>query len=84
MLRRGLVLDLSIAFGKAVITSRAGSKEAVALPSPRNVLTSGLPTAGLGTAMAYYFWYRVHIPSVRRRDDFYNKLEDKREAESKQ
>ncbi|CAK3757797.1 cytochrome-c oxidase, subunit VIIa [Lecanosticta acicola] len=47
MLRRGLVLDLSVAFG-------------------------------LGTASGYFWWYGFHVPSVRRRDLFYAKLEDQR------
>ncbi|QDS67894.1 hypothetical protein FKW77_008208 [Venturia effusa] len=47
MLRRGLVLDLSVAFG-------------------------------LGLAGGYGWWYGYHIPAVRRRDAFYQKLEDKR------
>ncbi|KAE9987096.1 hypothetical protein EG328_003878 [Venturia inaequalis] len=47
MLRRGLVLDLSVAFG-------------------------------LGLSGGYAWWYGYHIPAVRRRDAFYQKLEDKR------
>ncbi|KAF1825057.1 cytochrome-c oxidase, subunit VIIa [Dissoconium aciculare CBS 342.82] len=47
MLRRGLVLDLSVAFG-------------------------------LGTAAGYLWWYGFHIPNVRHRDLYYQKLEDKR------
>ncbi|KAF7504613.1 hypothetical protein GJ744_002040 [Endocarpon pusillum] len=47
MLRRGLVLDLSIA-------------------------------GGLGTAFGYLWWYGFHIPRVRKRDQFYAKLEDQR------
>ncbi|KAK4626723.1 Cytochrome c oxidase subunit 9, mitochondrial [Fulvia fulva] len=49
MLRRGLVLDLSVAFG-------------------------------LGTSFGYFWWYGFHVPSVRRRDQFYAKLEDERAA----
>ncbi|KAF2859182.1 cytochrome c oxidase family protein-like protein [Piedraia hortae CBS 480.64] len=47
MLRRGLVLDLAVAFG-------------------------------LGTSMGYFWWYGLHIPLVRRRDFFYDKLENER------
>ncbi|KAG8625002.1 hypothetical protein KVT40_006753 [Elsinoe batatas] len=50
MLRRGLVLDLSVAFG-------------------------------LGTSAGYLWWYGFHVPSVRRRDIFYAKLEDRRAEE---
>ncbi|KAK2625768.1 hypothetical protein QTJ16_005080 [Diplocarpon rosae] len=49
MLRRGLVLDLSVAFG-------------------------------LGTSAGYAFWYGFHVPSVRRRDAYYTKLEDQKAA----
>jgi len=47
MLRRGLVLDLSVAMG-------------------------------LGLTSGYAWWYGYHVPSVRHRDAFYQKLEDKR------
>jgi len=50
MLRRGLVLDLSVALG-------------------------------LGVSCGYLFWYGYHIPTVRKRDAYYQKLEEKRAAE---
>jgi len=30
--------------------------------------------------MAYMFWYGYHVPAVRRRDLFYEKLEEERIA----
>ncbi|KZT56896.1 cytochrome-c oxidase, partial [Calocera cornea HHB12733] len=33
---------------------------------------------GLGIAMGYSYWYGIHLPSVRRRDDYYLKLERER------
>ncbi|RSH78362.1 uncharacterized protein EHS24_002086 [Apiotrichum porosum] len=30
---------------------------------------------GLGTLGGYYFWYAVHVPMMKKRDDFYAKLE---------
>ncbi|KAF2237954.1 cytochrome c oxidase family protein-like protein [Viridothelium virens] len=47
MLRRGLVLDLSVALG-------------------------------LGVSSAYFFWYGYHVPAVRKRDNYYAKLENER------
>jgi len=41
------------------------------------MLTSGI---GLGTASGYFWWYGFHIPHIRRRDEFYAKLEDERSA----
>ncbi|EJD07707.1 uncharacterized protein FOMMEDRAFT_150249 [Fomitiporia mediterranea MF3/22] len=33
---------------------------------------------GLGTAAGYGFWYGVHLPSVKRQEEFYLKLEKQR------
>ncbi|KAF2798724.1 cytochrome c oxidase family protein-like protein [Melanomma pulvis-pyrius CBS 109.77] len=33
---------------------------------------------GLGTAAGYGFWYGYHVPAVRHRDAFYQKIEDER------
>ncbi|PWN97965.1 hypothetical protein FA09DRAFT_330125 [Tilletiopsis washingtonensis] len=30
---------------------------------------------GGGTALGYAYWYGVHVPSVKRRDTFYEKLQ---------
>ncbi|CAO1616415.1 unnamed protein product [Sympodiomycopsis kandeliae] len=30
---------------------------------------------GGGTALAYAYWYGVHVPSVQRRDNYYAKLQ---------
>ncbi|OSS51595.1 hypothetical protein B5807_03535 [Epicoccum nigrum] len=49
MLRRQIVLDLSVA-------------------------------TGLGVAAGYGWWYGYHVPAVRHRDAFYQKLEDERAA----
>ncbi|EJU03805.1 cytochrome-c oxidase [Dacryopinax primogenitus] len=35
---------------------------------------------GLGLAMGYSYWYGVHLPAVRRRDDYYMKLEREKQA----
>ena len=35
---------------------------------------------GLGMGFGYYFWYGYHVPSIRRRDAFYAKLERERAA----
>ncbi|RPB21305.1 cytochrome-c oxidase, subunit VIIa [Terfezia boudieri ATCC MYA-4762] len=48
-LRRGLIMDLSVAMG-------------------------------LGMGFGYYFWYGYHVPSIRRRDALYAKLERERAA----
>ncbi|KAF1934717.1 cytochrome c oxidase family protein-like protein [Clathrospora elynae] len=47
MLRRQVVLDLSVAMG-------------------------------LGVATGYGWWYGYHVPAVRHRDAFYQKIEDER------
>ncbi|KAF1924590.1 uncharacterized protein M421DRAFT_424725 [Didymella exigua CBS 183.55] len=49
MLRRQVVLDLSVAMG-------------------------------LGVTAGYGWWYGYHVPAVRHRDAFYQKLEDERAA----
>ncbi|KAL7416063.1 hypothetical protein BDY24DRAFT_412973 [Mrakia frigida] len=36
---------------------------------------------GLGTAAAWSFWYGVHLPGVRQRDEFYLNLEKTKTAE---
>ncbi|KAL5492533.1 COX9 [Sanghuangporus weigelae] len=36
---------------------------------------------GLGTAGAYTFWYAVHLPHVKKQEEYYLKLEKQR-AES--
>jgi len=51
MLRRGLVLDLSVAFG-------------------------------LGGSFGYLFWYGYHVPTIRKRDNYYAKLEEERAAKA--
>ncbi|KAH7382186.1 cytochrome c oxidase family protein-like protein [Pyrenochaeta sp. MPI-SDFR-AT-0127] len=47
MLRRQVVLDLSVAMG-------------------------------LGVTAGYAWWYGYHVPAVRHRDAFYQKIEDER------
>lgn len=37
---------------------------------------------GLGTAFGYLWWYGFHIPRVRKRDQFYAKLEEQRASEA--
>lgn len=38
---------------------------------------------GLGTSAGYLWWYGFHVPSVRKRDLFYQKLEDQRAEDLK-
>ncbi|KAF2249453.1 cytochrome c oxidase family protein-like protein [Trematosphaeria pertusa] len=47
MLRRAVVLDISVSLG-------------------------------LGIAAGYAFWYGYHVPAVRHRDAFYQRIEDER------
>ncbi|KAJ4361005.1 Cytochrome c oxidase subunit 7A [Didymosphaeria variabile] len=49
MLRRTIVLDLSVAMG-------------------------------LGVTAGYGWWYGYHVPAVRHRDAYYQKIEDERAA----
>ncbi|KAL1642311.1 Cytochrome c oxidase subunit 7A [Didymella pomorum] len=35
---------------------------------------------GLGVTAGYGWWYGYHVPAVRHRDAFYQKLEDERAA----
>ncbi|KAK6429062.1 Cytochrome c oxidase subunit 7A [Oleoguttula sp. CCFEE 5521] len=72
MLRRGLVLDLSVAFGTS---AHDPSKEQQLPPAPSEdypdyVLEQQADISG-GTV-------RFHMPAVRKRDTFYAKLEDQR------
>jgi len=39
---------------------------------------------GLGVAAGYVFWYGWHLPSVRRRDEYYLKYEQKKLGHSEQ
>ncbi|KAK4995534.1 Cytochrome c oxidase subunit 7A [Elasticomyces elasticus] len=65
MLRRGLVLDLSVAFGSLILSLRSVSKPRWLLDREKRMK---LMTETTG----------FHIPAVRKRDTFYAKLEDKR------
>jgi hypothetical protein len=33
---------------------------------------------GLGVTAGYTWWYGYHVPATRKRDNFYQKLEDQR------
>ncbi|KAH8701299.1 hypothetical protein GQ44DRAFT_632060 [Phaeosphaeriaceae sp. PMI808] len=35
---------------------------------------------GIGVAAGYGWWYGYHVPAVRHRDAYYQKLEDERAA----
>ncbi|CAD6572018.1 MAG: hypothetical protein TREMPRED_000436 [Tremellales sp. Tagirdzhanova-0007] len=35
---------------------------------------------GLGVSCGYLYWYSVHIPAMKKRDDFYLKYEAKKLA----
>ncbi|RFN49210.1 cytochrome c oxidase subunit 7 [Fusarium flagelliforme] len=77
MLRRNLVLDLSIAlgfFGQLTIRVMwlVGEDQS-------NKLTSNV--AGSGFVMANFFWYGFHMPRTNARDNYYIKLEEERAAQ---
>ncbi|KAJ5115724.1 hypothetical protein N7456_000072 [Penicillium angulare] len=71
MLRRGLVLDLSTAFGEFIpTTSHRIDMEYIGI---------GI---GFGTTFGYLWWYGFHLPRVRERDTYYARLEAERAAQS--
>lgn len=72
MLRRGLVLDISVALG----TSKLADNESEKLPQRYGTPANGI--TGLGVTAGYAFWYGYHVPTVRQRDAFYEKLEIER------
>ncbi|ORY26273.1 cytochrome-c oxidase [Naematelia encephala] len=41
----------------------------------KRLLTDLSIAFGIGTAGAYAFWYGYHLPSIKKRDDFYIKYE---------
>ncbi|KAL4796288.1 hypothetical protein BDV19DRAFT_388427 [Aspergillus venezuelensis] len=47
----------------------------------RRNLVLDLSTAfGFGTTFGYLWWYGYHLPRVRARDNYYNRLEQERAA----
>ena len=46
----------------------------------RQILLDISVAFGIGLTMGYMFWYGYHVPAVRRRDIFYEKLEKERIA----
>ena len=46
----------------------------------RQILLDISVAFGIGVTMGYVFWYGYHVPAVRRRDLFYEKLERERIA----
>jgi cytochrome c oxidase subunit 7 len=44
----------------------------------RQILLDISVAFGVGMTMAYLFWYGYHVPAVRRRDIFYEKLEEEK------
>ena len=46
----------------------------------RQILLDISVAFGIGMTMGYLFWYGYHVPAVRRRDIFYEKLEKERIA----
>jgi hypothetical protein len=72
MLRRGLVLDLSVALGTSKTADNGSEKLPLRYGTPANGIT------GLGVTAGYAFWYGYHVPAVRQRDVFYEKLENER------
>ncbi|OCF57569.1 cytochrome c oxidase subunit 7 [Kwoniella mangroviensis CBS 10435] len=41
----------------------------------KRLITDLTAAIGLGTASGYVFWYTVHLPMMKKRDDYYLKLE---------
>lgn len=41
----------------------------------KRLITDLTASIGIGLAGAYTFWYTVHLPMVKRRDDYYLRLE---------
>ncbi|KAF4999724.1 hypothetical protein FGRMN_2289 [Fusarium graminum] len=86
MLRRNLVLDLSIALELAIVCCKrrtfgeltirviwlVGNHQGI-------VLTSNF--TGSGFVMANFFWYGFHMPRTNARDNYYIKLEEERAAQ---
>ncbi|KAI1959801.1 Cytochrome c oxidase subunit 7A [Ophidiomyces ophidiicola] len=75
MLRKGLVLNISTAFGRFI-----------RLPSCR-IVCIPFSDAGLGTTFGYLWWYEndivgYHLPRVRARDHLYATLEAERAKEA--
>ncbi|KAL7421175.1 Cytochrome c oxidase subunit 7A [Cryptotrichosporon argae] len=45
----------------------------------KRLITDLTMALGLGTAGGYAFWYGVHLPMMKKRDDFYLKYEASKE-----
>ncbi|OCF32761.1 cytochrome c oxidase subunit 7 [Kwoniella heveanensis CBS 569] len=41
----------------------------------KRLITDLTAAIGLGTAGGYIFWYTVHLPMMKKRDDYYLRLE---------
>ena len=80
MLRRGLVLDLSIAMGMPF--SPHASIPTTRTPERRALTNTNWTHIGLGTTFGYLWWYGFHLPRVRARDSYYARLEDQRAREA--
>ncbi|KAJ5106087.1 hypothetical protein NUU61_003434 [Penicillium alfredii] len=86
MLRRGLVLDLSTAFGEFVTWFRGGTMNMRA-ECRGSLANNGLEynpmeeALGFGTTFGYLWWYGYHLPRVRERDAYYSRLEQERAAQ---
>ncbi|KAL4875653.1 hypothetical protein BJY04DRAFT_223886 [Aspergillus karnatakaensis] len=80
ILRRSLVLDLSTAFGKPLPVSISPPSELCTYG--RGNILNGDSDGGLsfGTTFGYLWWYGYHLPRVRARDNYYNRLEQERAA----
>ena len=46
----------------------------------RQILLDISVAFGIGMTMGYLFWYGYHVPAVRRRDMYYERLEKERTA----
>ncbi|KAK0744719.1 hypothetical protein B0T21DRAFT_358236 [Apiosordaria backusii] len=76
MLRRGLILDLSIGLGMP----RFPHPVPPHLPLEMDTNRCWLVVAGLGFVFGNAFWYGYHMPRVNARDNYYRKLEEARAA----
>ncbi|KAL5116429.1 Cytochrome c oxidase subunit 7A [Pleosporales sp. CAS-2024a] len=78
MLRRQIVLDLSVAMASLRDCKKICDDARVNGALWKAVLTTRI--SGLGLTAGYGWWYGYHVPAVRHRDAFYQKLEDERAA----
>ncbi|RDW82054.1 hypothetical protein BP6252_03166 [Coleophoma cylindrospora] len=81
MLRRGLILDLTVALAHVGNTRSlhmgVDATEHADLVHEKRLTKLQL---GLGSSFGSLFWYGYHVRDVRKRDAYYSKLEEQRAA----